>query len=188
MGDTEVQTTAAREHGIADRAIGSKGIRMVGGMTLGEGDAHLHGSAGAYRIGIGKQLTPQRHATNQVFVDFAELALAAHAGNAIRVAAPIGRLQLERNAHGKGRDVVLGGAMLDFLACDSSQVGHHRIGHECRFLGNDGQCRTQVFRARRNIQQQKRGLDIGSPTRAIRRFGRDQLNQLGTNLIRCAQR
>ena len=48
---------------------------MLARVRFGERDADLHRSAGVDGVRVGKELAPERHACDEVFIDKAELAL-----------------------------------------------------------------------------------------------------------------
>lgn len=142
-------------------------VRVAFRMRLGEGDGHLHGPAGLHRVPVVEQALAQRHAAHQVFEDLAQLALGAHCGQALVVAAAVGGRQLQCGVEREQRDVFRLRPALEFGPGNLRQVRHHRVGLVTRFLLQHGQHRADVLRVGREGLRLERHLDIGGPAGTV---------------------
>ena len=115
----------AGEHLVADGLLDR--IRITAGVGLGEGDADLHGAAGAHRIEVAKQLLAHGHGPYHILEDLAHLPLGAKGIDARGIALASGRLDGERRAHHEFGDQQLGGPGVDLLPGYLAKTGHHGI-------------------------------------------------------------
>ncbi|MNN39158.1 hypothetical protein D3C81_1531880 [compost metagenome] len=140
-------------------------------MLFGEVDADLHRPAGVHRVQPTQQGPAQRQAGNDLVVQFAELSLATHRLQALLVALAVARRRLQRTVDQQFGDMQTRGAAVDFLAGDTPQVRHLRVGGEGRFLLGHRQHCAQVALAGGDALGFERHLDVPGPALAVLGLG-----------------
>ncbi|MNO87014.1 hypothetical protein D3C76_784290 [compost metagenome] len=153
-------------------------------MLFGEVDADLHRPAGVHRVQPVQQGLAQRHTGNDLVVQLAQLLLAAHRLQTLLVALAVARRGFQSAVDQQPGNMQACGTAVDFLTGDTPQVGYLRIGSEGRFLFGHREYRTQIAFAWRYTLGFECHLNVPGPALAILGLGRQQPQQLGTDLGR----
>jgi hypothetical protein len=172
--NAEVNTAAAREHLIRNAGLHGIGIGFRRRILFGERHVHLHGPARADRVAVGEKGTAQRHRTDEILVDVAQFLLRLGAVDAIAVAAPSRRLELQNAMHHHPWYAGVCRPIIDLPPRDRRQAGYHRIRAESRFLLDHRDHRADVFLCGDDGEGVEGREHIGRPPGPIRDDGAGQ--------------
>jgi len=176
---------AAGEDFVADGLL--HGIGVAAGVGLGEGDADLHGAAGAHRVEVAEELPAHGHRTYHVLEDLAHLPLGTKGIDARGIGLAGGGLDGERRAHHELGDEQLGRPSVDLLPGNLAKAGHHGIGLVGGLLLRHRQHAADVVIAHRQPLARERRHHVVGPARLVGYLARQEAHYAALHVRRLAR-
>ncbi len=170
------------EHLVANGLL--HGIGVATGVGFGKGDAHLHGTAGAHRVEVAKELLAHGDAAYHVFEDLAHLPLGAKLVDTLGIALAGGGLDGEGRAHHELGDQQLAGPGIDLLPGNLVEVGHHGVRLIGRLLLSHRQHAADVVIAHRQPLGGERRHHVIGPARLVHHAARQEAHDAALHIGR----